>query len=205
MSLTSSLLLLSVATMSLLTYRILFFTLVPIGLLILIKAVKILISASNGQVLLQLPYNDNIGAFTITKAGYHSIWQKGPILQKTPLAKFRPHIRNTVTGEVIPIHRSIMSPRSNSFSNGEMEIFTFHAPKGEYEMSLVTGSSISSVLRLVGNALPLPDMDTSKYSLEVRESQSQFLTFLAIPMILLGVAGMAGGLVLGLIADQIFI
>jgi len=204
-SLTSSLLLLSVATVSILTYRILFFTLIPLGLLILIKAIKILISAFNGQVLLRLPYNDNIGAFTITKAGYHSIWQKGPMLKKTPLAKFRPHIRNTVTGEVIPIHRSIMSPRSNSFSNGEMEIFTFHAPKGNYEMSLVAGSSISSVLRLVGSALPLPDMDTSKYSLEIRESQSQFLTFLAIPLILLGIAGMAGGLVLGLVAEQIFI
>jgi len=191
--------------MSILTYRILFFTLIPLGLLILIKAIKILISAFNGQVLLRLPYNDNIGAFTITKAGYHSIWQKGPMLKKTPLAKFRPHIRNTVTGEVIPIHRSIMSPRSNSFSNGEMEIFTFHAPKGNYEMSLVAGSSISSVLRLVGSALPLPDMDTSKYSLEIRESQSQFLTFLAIPLILLGIAGMAGGLVLGLVAEQIFI
>ena len=191
--------------MSILTYRILFFTLIPLGLLILIKAIKILISAFNGQVLLQLPYNDNVGAFTITKAGYHSIWQKGPMLKKTPLAKFRPQIRNTVTGEVIPIHRSLMSPRSHSFSNGEMEIFTFHAPKGNYEMSFVAGSSVSLVQRLVGNAIPLADMDTSKYSLEIRESQSQFLTFLAIPLILLGVAGMAGGLVLGLIADQIFI
>lgn len=191
--------------MSVLTYRILFFTLIPLGLLILIKAIRILISAFNGKILLQLPYNDNVGAFTITKAGFHSIWQKGPMLKKTPLAKFRPQIRNTVTGEVIDLYRSLMAPRSHGFSTGKMEIFTFHAPKGDYEMSLVAGYSISGLQRLVGNAIPLAEMDTTKYSLEIRESQSQFLTFLTIPMILLGVAGMAGGLVLGLIADQIFI
>lgn len=191
--------------MSLLTLKILLFCLVPIGIFILYKGVKLFRSAFTGQVLLELPYLDRMGYFTISESGIYSIWQKGPLVKKTPIAKFRPQIRNTSTDQVINLSPSIMSPRSNNFSTGSMEIFTFAADAGHYQLNLVAGSSVSSFQKIIGDVLPFADIDLKKYSIEVRKSQSQLLTMLSIPIMLLGFACTLGGFVLGLLAEQIFI
>lgn len=191
--------------MSLLTLKILLFCLVPIGIFILYKGVKLFRSAFTGQVLLELPYLDRMGYFTISESGIYSIWQKGPLLKKTPIAKFRPQIRNTSTDQVINLSPSIMSPRSNNFSTGSMEIFTFAADAGHYQLNLVAGSSVSSFQKIIGDVLPFADMDLKKYAIEVRKSQSQLLTMLSIPIMLLGFACTLGGFVLGLLAEQIFV
>lgn len=191
--------------MSLLTLKILLFCLVPIGIFILYKGVKLFRNAFTGQVLLELPYLDRMSYFTISESGIYSIWQKGPLLKKTPIAKFRPQIRNTSTDQVINLSPSIMSPRSNNFSTGSMEIFTFAADVGDYQLNLVAGSSVSSFQEIIGDVLPFADMDLKKYVIEVRKSQSQLLTMLSIPIMLLGFACTLGGFVLGLLAEQIFI
>lgn len=191
--------------MSLLTLKILLFCLVPIGIFILYKGVKLFRNAFTGQVLLELPYLDRMSYFTISESGIYSIWQKGPLLKKTPITKFRPQIRNTSTDQVINLSPSIMSPRSNNFSTGSMEIFTFAADVGDYQLNLVAGSSVSSFQEIIGDVLPFADMDLKKYVIEVRKSQSQLLTMLSIPIMLLGFACTLGGFVLGLLAEQIFI
>ena len=191
--------------MSLLTLKILLFCLVPIGIFILYKGVKLFRNAFTGQVLLELPYLDRMGYFTISESGIYSIWQKGPLLKKTPIAKFRPQIRNTSTDQVTNLSPSIMSPRSNNFSTGSMEIFTFAADAGHYQLNLVAGSSVSSFQKIIGDVLPFADIDLKKYVIEVRKSQSQLLTMLSIPIMLLGFACTLGGFVLGLLAEQIFI
>lgn len=191
--------------MSILTLKILLFCLVPIGIFILYKGIKLLRTSFTGKVLLDLPYLDRMGYLTIPESGIYSIWQKGPLFRKTPIAKFRPQIRNTSTDQVINLSSSIMSLRSNNFSTGRMEMFTFAADVGHYEIKLVAGSSVSSFQEIIGEALPFADMDLKKYAIEVRKSQSQVLTMLSIPLMLLGFAFTLGGFVLGLLAEQIFI
>ena len=191
--------------MSLLTLKILLFCLVPIGIFILYKGVKLFRSAFTGQLLLELPYLDRMGYFTISESGIYSIWQKGPLLKKTPIAKFCPQICNTSTNQVINLSPSIMSPRSNNFSTGSMEMFTFAADVGHYQLNLVAGSSVSSFQKIIGDVLPFADIDLKKYVIEVRKSQSQLLTMLSIPIMLFGFACTLGGFVLGLLAEQIFI
>lgn len=95
-----------------------------------------------------------------------------------------------------------MSPRSNNLSTGTMELFTFYAPVGEYQLDLVEGSSVSRLQRILGEMIPLADIDLSQYFIQIRESQSQVLTMLTIPLLLLGMAGMVCGLVFGLLVEQ---
>lgn len=191
--------------MSLLTIKILFFCLIPIGMLILSKGIKLLKKPLNGKVILSLPYSDKVGNFTIEKTGIYSIWQKGDLLKKTPINKFRPHLYDTAANKELILKPSIMSPRSNNFSTGQMEMFTFTAKAGDYELKLLSGSSVSKLQSVVGSAIPLAKIDPKNYFIEVRESQSQLLTLLSIPMMLLGLAGVIGGPVMGLLAEQLFI
>lgn len=191
--------------MSILSIRILLFILVLIGIFIVFKAIKLFSNAFNGIILLTLPYNDNAGSFTVSKPGVYAIWHKGPLFKKTPLYQFRPHILNTATNKEIKINRSILSPRSNNFDTGRMELFTFKAEAGPYELKLVPGSSTSRFQAMVGDALPLANIDLNKYSIEIQKSQAQVFTILAISLLLLGIAGIVSGLVVGLLAEKIFI
>ena len=69
----------------------------------------------------------------------------------------------------------------------------------------VSGSSISRFQAMIGSAIPLADIDLSQYSIEIQKSQAQVFTILAIPLLLLGIVGIVGGLVIGLLAEKIFI
>ncbi|MBE0441449.1 hypothetical protein EI164_05135 [Psychrobacter sp. FME13] len=86
-----------------------------------------------------------------------------------------------------------------------MELFTFRAEVGHYELKLVPGSSTSRLQTAVGNAIPLADIDLSRYFVEVKESQSQILTILAIPLLLLGILGILGGLIVGFLDENFFV
>ena len=82
-----------------------------------------------------------------------------------------------------------------------MELFTFNAPAGEYELSLTKGSSVSSFQKAIAKVIPLKDIDLDQYFIQIRQSQSQILTMLSIPLLLLGMAGMVCGLVFGLLIE----
>jgi len=191
--------------MSILSIRIFLFILVLIGIFIVFKAIKLFKNAFNGVKLLTLPYNDNLGHFTVSKSGVYAIWHKGPLFKKTPLTQFRPHILNTATDKEIKLNRSILSPRSNNFDTGRVELFTFKAEVGRYELKLIPGSSTSRFQAMIGGAIPLADIDLSHYSIEIQKSQAQIFTILSIPLLLLGITSIIGGLVVGLLAEKIFI
>ncbi|TDG35645.1 hypothetical protein EZJ43_13430 [Pedobacter changchengzhani] len=190
--------------MPVLYIRIFFFCLMPIGSFILYHGIKILRKAFNGKVMLEMPYLQQTGEFTILKRGIYSIWQKGEMFRKTPLDQFSTHIYEKATQQEINLSNSLMSPRSNDFSTGRMEIYTFSATPSIYELRLQDGSSVLSVQIFISKLVPLPSVDLSKYFIQVRESQSQLFTLLGIPIVLVGAFGVIGGFVLGLLADQVF-
>ena len=191
--------------MSILSIRIFLFILILIGIFIVFKAIKLLKNAFNGVKLLTLPYNDNLGHFTVSKSGVYAIWHKGPLFKKTPLTQFRPHILNTATDKEIKLNRSILSPRSNNFDTGRVELFTFKAEAGRYELKLIPGSSTSKFQAMIWAAIQLSDIDLSHYSIEIQKSQAQIFTILSIPLLLLGIASIVGGLVVELLAEKIFV
>lgn len=189
---------------SIVVIRILFFCLIPIGIFILYRGIKILRCAFNGELLLELPYLKQVGEFTILKSGTYAVWQKGEAFKKTPLSKFGTHIYEKSNQQEIKLSHSLLSPHSNDFSNGRMEIYTFYATPGVYELKLTEGSSASGIQSVIAKLIPLPNADLSKYFIQIRESQSQWLTLLGIPIIILGGCGVIGGFALGILADQIF-
>ena len=190
--------------MNLILIRILFFCLIPIGIFILVKAIQLFRKTFNGKLIIEIPYLQNGGKFSVTKAGNFAIWQKGQMFKRTPVDKFKLHIVEQLTKEEIKLYFSILRPHTNNFSTGRMELYRFYAPIGNYQIEFREGSNVSKLESLVSSIIPVKSVDLAKCFIEIRESQSQLMTFLAIPMILLGMFGTIGGLVLGILADQIF-
>lgn len=190
--------------MNLILIRILFFCLIPIGIFILIKAIQLFKKTFNGKILLEIPYLQIGGQFSVTEAGNFSVWQKGQMFKRTPIDKFKLYIYEKSTNEQVKLNSSFLRPRTNNFSTGRMEFYRFYAPIGNYEIEFREGSNVSKLESLIGHIIPLQSADLSKYSIEIRESQPQIISLLAIPMLLVGMFGTIGGLVLGILADQIF-
>lgn len=187
--------------MSILTVRILLFCLIPIGIFILFHGIKFLRKSIYGRIILEFPYSSKTERFKIEKPGIYSIWQKGEMFKITPVNEFKPYIYCESTAEKINLRYSLLSPRVNDFSTGRMELFTFKAKEGLYRIELKVGSSIFGLQRM----LSIKSGDTSKYFLQIRESQSQIFAFLGIPMCLIGGFGILGGLIVGILADKIFL
>ena len=189
--------------MPILYYRILFFCLIPIGIVILVLGIKLLRKSFNGTVLLESAFDKPTGHFSVTKSGAHSVWMKGPLFRRNPIDKLHPRIFNDATNEEVNLNTSILSSRSNGSSTGRMELYTFWAKAGNYRLEIAEGSGISGVQQWLARVFPAKNVDLKKHFIQIRESQSQLLTLLAIPVILAGGFGVIGGFVLGLLADQI--
>lgn len=190
--------------MSITLIRILLVCCIPIGIFILVKGIKLIRGGFNGQILQEMSYQQGMTEFTIQHSGYFSIWQRSPLLTRTPIDQFKPIIEDTKTQQQIDVNPAYLGARTNGFSEGRMEVFTFSAPAGKYLLKLVEGNNLSAIQSAIASIIPLGSIDLSKHFLQIRKSQSSLLTLAAIPVILLGAFGIIGGFVFALLADQLF-
>ena len=86
-----------------------------------------------------------------------------------------------------------------------MELFRFSAPAGKYRLELVEGSSISKIENSFIKRLPVKMVDFDKYYIQVRKSQSLIILIAGIVLITFAGLCIIGGLVLGILSDQIFV
>jgi len=85
-----------------------------------------------------------------------------------------------------------------------MELYRFYAPGGRYIFNLAEGSSITKAEKKLIDLTPAKRVDPDKYFIQVRESQSRLVLAAGIILITLSGLCIIGGLVLGILAKQIF-
>lgn len=183
--------------------QLLFFSLIPVGVFVLIKAIKILRRTFNGEVIIDIPFSCKISDFEITKPGVYAIWHKGQVFRKAPLNIFKPRIRNEVNREEITLIPSLFRPNSNNGRTGRMELFRFTATIGKYRLELAEGSSVTLFEQAISSLFPLKKVDPGDYYIQIRESQAFFYVLIGISLISLAGLLIIGGLVSGILADQL--
>lgn len=185
-------------------YQVLFFGLIPVGVYVLIKAIKMMRRTFSGSIILEIPYSLKSSDFEISRTGVYSIWHKGHIFRKAPLDQYKPVIRNTLTNEEIMLIPSIFRANTNNGFTARMELFRFSAPAGRYNMVLAEGSSISMFDRGITRLFPLKMVDYENYYIQVRESQPFYYMMIGILLLIIAGFFIIGGLVFGILADQLF-
>lgn len=189
--------------MSLTIIRVLFFCLVPFGVLILVKAILMLKGIFNGEMIVEIPFTQKEVTFEISRPGIYSIWQKGKLFRRTPADKFQLKLSKVSSGENISLPRSIFSPRLNGFDTGRMEMNRFRADIGSYCLNIVGGSSVSSFEKVVAGLFPAKLVNYNEYFIQVRESRPMYYMVAAIPMFILAGFCIFGGIVAGITAPDI--
>lgn len=185
--------------------KILFFLLIPAGILLLAFSIKLVRKTFSGNVILEIPFATKTAEFSLIRPGTYSIWHRGELFRKAPLDEFRPVIIDKSTSEEIKLSHLLFRPNTTGRKSARMEIFRFSAPAGKYILSLMEGSSISRAENSLIKKMPLEMVDYDKYFIQVRESQPFIITIGGIIMIVLSGFCIIGGLVLGILAEQIFL
>ena len=184
--------------------QILFFLLIPVGIIILILSIRMVRNTFSGNIILEIPYAQKNAQFTINKSGNYSIWHTGQFFRRAPLDEFRPVITNESDGAEIKLYSSIFRPNANNGIKARMELFRFSAPAGAYKLELVEGSSISKIENTLIKQLPVKMVETDKYFIQIRKSQPFIFVIAGIVLIIFSGLCIIGGLVFGILSDQIF-
>lgn len=174
----------------LITVWIASFGLVAAGLLLLIRGIKQIIKFVGGPVLLKLPLTQKSGRFVITNVGDYALWQSGRTIQRVLVKMTTPAITDLRTGQQIMVHPTFSTVRINNGWEGRIQLFTFWAEAGQYELELTTN--------LVAFASESP------YFLEIREQKPGYLLVSGILLLLVAAACLIAGMVLPVNADNIF-
>jgi len=184
--------------------QVLFFCLIPVGIIILIFSVRSVKKSFSGKIIAEVPFTRKSSEFILANPGNYSVWHKGTFFRKAPLDEFKPEIINKSTGLKIRLYPSLFRPNSNDGKTARMELYRFSAPEGKYVLELNPGSAISGAESSIINLIPAKIVDYDKYFIQIRESQPLFHLLTGIVLIALAGICMIGGLVLGILAGQIF-
>jgi hypothetical protein len=115
--------------------RVLMFGLSLAGIPLLVFAIKLIRGVFTEEIVAELPYTQKEAPFSITTAGTYAIWQKAPLLARTPVGEFRPEVRSSPSGRPLRLRVSWMRPSVNNGMTGRMELFRFFAPAGDYTIA----------------------------------------------------------------------
>jgi hypothetical protein len=170
----------TLAAMAMLHYHLLFFGLVPVGLYLLFKGIQLIIRFAKSAMLLEMPLQLQMATFTVWQAGRYAIWQAGRRLGKVPLPMALPSVYNTDTGNKLPVQRTSSKITVHDGSVGRIQVFHFWAPAGKYQLEL-----------------PNPATDHA-YTLQIREKRPGYLIVVGVFAILLAVACILTGLLVGI-------
>lgn len=184
--------------------QLLFFLLIPVGIVLMIFSIKMMRNTFSGNIILEIPFSQKSALLVIDKPGNYSIWHKGQFFRRAPLDQFKPVITNESDGTEIRLSSILFRPNSNNGTTARMELFRFSAPAGKYRLELVEGSSISKIENSFIKRLPVKMVDFDKYYIQVRKSQSLIILIAGIVLITFAGLCIIGGLVLGILSDQIF-
>ena len=193
--------------MNLITFKILFFICIPIGIFLLVAGIKRVYRVFNSKVIVGTQMLVKSVSFEITKSGNYAIWIKAPIFRTNHLDKIKPKIYNQDNQKYIKLQYNFFSSqytRSNNGSVGQMKLFTFKAEKGNYQLELVESSSLYLQFQkqIVGTVLK--EADIAKCVIQVRENTPSFYGLSGVLLIVLGAGGSIAGFVLGLLTEKIW-
>ena len=192
--------------MNLITFKILFFICIPIGIFLLVAGIKIVYKVFNAKVIVETQMSEESASFEITKSGNYSIWIKAPVFRTNHLDKIKPKIYNQDNQKYIKLRYNFLRSqftRSNNGSVGQLKLLTFKAEKGNYQLELVEGSSIHIPFEKQIDSV-FKEADIAKCFIQVRENTPTFYGLSGVLLIVLGVGGSIAGFVLGLLTEKIW-
>jgi hypothetical protein len=172
--------------------RLAFGALVPLGIFLLVKAIKLLRGSFFGSVIAEarLGGPPQLVELAVAKAGLHAIWLRGRRAQVYGLNNktFRPAIWEDTTRELVPLHATLGRTQASDGDGYREKFYTFEVPAGRYALDL--------------SGLPLAG-DVAGLVVQVRETTPTYYGVAGILLCIVSGFLIIGGIVLASLAGEI--
>lgn len=161
--------------------------------------IKYLVRFAKAEMIYEMPYSKEEGAFKIPAKGRYGLWLSGKMFKKGPLGEFGFKLIKQDTRQVIPLCQSIARTTMNGLDTARTELYCFHAEAGDYILALTDEASLKDKLvASAANVISRQDIDYSLFSIQVYKKTFAALTVLCVLGIIAGLIGTASGIILSL-------
>jgi hypothetical protein len=166
--------------------RLVFAALVPLGIFLLVKAIKLLRGSFFGNIIAEARLGGLV-ELVVAKAGLYAIWLRGRRAQVYALSSktFRPAIWENATRELVPLHATLGRTHGDGYRE---KFYTFEVPAGRYTLDLSGPSQAGDVAGLV---------------VQVRETTPTYYGVAGILLCIVSGFLIIGGIVLASLAGEI--
>lgn len=183
-------------------FRILMFSMVPIGIFLLVKVIRMLKKTFNGKIIEEIPFQQKSSTFELLESGHYAIWQKGQLFRKTPIGDFTLQIQDE-SGTIIRLKPTWFRVHKNGWDTGRTELKKFTAAAGKFTLFVLDQPDGNLLQKILKDTLPVKPVDQNQYFIQIRESQPVYYFLIAIPLLTLSGFLIIIGLVAGLAGPQI--
>jgi len=183
-------------------FRILMFSMIPIGIFLLVKVIRMLKKTFNGKIIKEIPFQQKLSTFELPEPGHYAIWQKGQLFRKTPIGNFKLQLQDE-SGKIIRLKPTWFRVHKNGWDTGRTELKKFTAAAGKCTLSILDKPEGTLLQKVLKDSLPVKPVDQNHYFIQIRESQPVYYFLIAVPLLTLSGFMMIIGMVAGLAGPQI--
>ena len=183
-------------------FRILMFSMIPLGIFLLVKVIRMLKKTFSGKIIAEIPFQQKKTSFELTESGQYAIWQKGQLFRKTPVGDFSLEIRDE-NGNPVRLNPTWFRVHKNGWDTARTELKKFRAAAGNFTLLILDQPDGNLLQQMLKDNLPVKPVDQSQYFIQITESQPVYYFLIAIPLLTLSGFLIIVGFVAGLVGPQI--
>jgi hypothetical protein len=183
--------------------RLVFVALVPLGVFVLVKAIKLIRATFFGDIVAEAKLSQEQADLLLPVEGLYAIWLKGGRLQVPAVQSLRPAIWEKTTKVLVQLDPTVGLVRAHGSEGYRVQLFTFSAPAGSYTLDMgelpAAGKSSGALASLFSSNAS----DPSTLVAQVRATKPFYYGVLGILLCVVSGFLLLGGIIGSILADKI--
>ena len=183
--------------------RLVFVALVPLGVFVLIKAIKLIRVTFFGDILAEAKLSQQRVDLLLPAEGLYAIWLKGGRMQVPSGQSFRPTIWEKTTKAFVQLNPTLGQVRAHGSDVYRVQLFTFSAPAGSYTLEMGELPPVGKSAGALASLFASKASDPSTLVAQVRATKPFYYGVLGILLCVASGFLLLGGIIGSILADKI--
>ncbi|MGI4865789.1 MAG: hypothetical protein ACRYFZ_17835 [Janthinobacterium lividum] len=183
--------------------RLAFIALIPLGIYLLIKAIKLIGASFFGAFIAEAKLAQKLVGLAIPEEGLYVIWLRGSKSQVLSIEGFQPTVWENSTRLLVPLDATIGRMQASDSDGFRMKVFSFSASAGSYTLDTGELPKVPAVSGAVMRFFTGQPIDPGTFVVQVRKTKPAIYGIFGILLCIVSGFLIIGGIVFATLADQI--
>ena len=183
--------------------RLAFIALIPLGIFLLVKAIKLIRASFFGDIIAEAKLAQKQIGLAISEEGLYSIWLRGSKSQVLSVEGFRPTVWENSTRRLLPLDATIGRMQASDSDGFRMKVFSFSASAGSYTLDTGELPKVPTVSGAVARFFAGKPIDPSTFVVQVRKTAPTIYGVFGILLCIVSGFLLIGGIVFASVIGEI--